>query len=125
ESNPITISSSSVDPDVSISASTTSICDGTSVTFTATPINGGSNPSYQWQVNGVDKGTDSDKFTTSTLKDGDVFTVIMTSDLACVSTPTAESNPITISSSSVDPDVSISASTTSICDGTSVTFSAH
>jgi hypothetical protein len=34
------------------------------------------NPSYQWQVNGVDKGTDSDKFTTTTLKDGDVVTVI-------------------------------------------------
>src|SRR5205085_9535352 len=103
----IIISSSSVDPDVTITASTTSICDGTSVTFTATPTNGGSNPSYQWQVNGVDKGTDSDKFTTTALKDGDVVTVIMTSDLACVSTPTATSNPITITSTSVDPDISI------------------
>jgi uncharacterized Zn ribbon protein len=111
-------------PDVSIVARTTSICNGTSVTFTATPTNGGSNPSYQWQVNGVDKGTDSDKFTTTTLNDGDVVTVILTSDLACASTPTATSNPITITSTSVDPDVSIVASTTSICNGTSVTFTA-
>jgi hypothetical protein len=123
-SNPITITSTSVDPSVSIAASTTSICNGTSVTFTATPTNGGTNPSYQWQVNGVDKGTDSDKFTTTTLNDGDVVTVILTSDLACASTPTATSNPITITSTSVDPDVNIVASTTTICSGTSVTFTA-
>jgi hypothetical protein len=55
----------------------------------------------------VDKGTDSDKFTTTTLNDGDVVTVILTSDLACASTPTATSNPITITSTSVDPAVSI------------------
>jgi hypothetical protein len=123
-SNPITISSSSVDPDVNIVASTTTICSGTSVTFTATPTNGGANPSYQWQVNGVDKGTDSDKFTTTTLNDGDVVTVIMTSDLACASTPKATSNKVTMTSTSVDPSVSIAASTTTICDGSSVTFTA-
>src|SRR6478609_4639454 len=115
-SNPVTITSTSVDPDVSIAASSTTICDGTSVTFTATPTNGGANPSYQWQVNGVDKGTDAPTFITTTLKDGDVVTVIMTSDLACVSTPTATSNPVTITSTSVDPDVSIAASSTTICD---------
>src|SRR5687768_348104 len=123
-SNEIDITSTSVDPAVSIVASTTSICDGASVTFTATPVNGGTNPSYQWQVNGVDAGTDSPTFTTTTLQDGDVVTVIMTSDLACVSTPTAESNEIDITSTSVDPAVSIVASTTLICDGASVTFTA-
>jgi hypothetical protein len=122
-SNKVTMTSTSVDPSVSIAASTTTICDGSSVTFTATPTNGGTNPSYQWQVNGVDKGTDSDKFTTTTLKDGDVVTVIMTSDLACASTPTATSNPITITSTSVDPDVSPSLlQQRAICSGTSVTF---
>jgi hypothetical protein len=83
-----------VDPSVSIAASSTTICNGTSVTFTATPTNGGTNPSYQWQVNGANAGTNAPTFTTNTLNDGDVVTVILTSDLACVSTPTATSNPV-------------------------------
>jgi hypothetical protein len=93
---------------VSIVASTTTICNGTSVTFTATPTNGGTNPSYQWQVNGVNAGTNSPTFTTNALNDGDVVTVILTSDLACASTPTATSNPVTITSTSVDPAVEYS-----------------
>jgi uncharacterized Zn ribbon protein len=123
-SNPVTITSTSVDPSVSIAASSTTICNGTSVTFTATPTNGGSNPSYQWQVNGANAGTNAPTFTTNTLNDGDVVTVILTSDLACASTPTATSNPVTITSTSVDPSVSIAASSTTICNGTSVTFTA-
>jgi len=48
---------------VSVSPSANPVCMGTTVTFTATPTNGGSNPQYQWKVNGNDAGTNSPVFT--------------------------------------------------------------
>src|SRR5690606_31329651 len=67
----------SVTPTVNISPNPTgAICAGTSVTFTATATNGGSNPAYQWQVNGVNAGTNSSTFTSSTFANADRITVI-------------------------------------------------
>jgi hypothetical protein len=123
-SNTITITTTSVTPAVSIAASSTLICAGSSVTFTATPTNGGTNPTYQWQINGANAGTNSPTFTTSSLANGDQVTVIMTSNASCATTTTATSNTITITSTSVTPAVSLAASSTSICAGSSVTFTA-
>jgi hypothetical protein len=110
---------------VSISASATTICAGTSVTFTATPTNGGTTPAYQWKVNGVNAGLNSTTFTTTTLANGNIVTCVMTSSAACVTGSPATSNAITMT---VNPNlpvsVSISASSTTICPGTSVTFTA-
>ena len=117
---------SGVTPVVNISQSPTgSVCSGTSITFTATPTNGGSSPSYQWQVNGINVGTNSPIYTTSTLSNGDIVTVIMTSSAACANPITVTSNSITVSI--VQPgvaSVNISASSTTICAGSSVTFTA-
>jgi hypothetical protein len=58
------------------------ICEGTSVTFTAAPT-GATSPTYQWKVAGTNAGTGV-TYTTSTLKDGDVVTCEMTSGSATV-----------------------------------------
>src|SRR4029079_7194614 len=115
-SNQITITAASVTPSVSINASTTSICSGGSVTFTATPTNGGSAPTYQWMINGVNvAGQTASTFTTSTLANGKIVSVVMTSNDPCATPATATSNPITISITSVTPSVTITSTSTSIC----------
>lgn len=112
-------------PTASLAASSTTICAGTSVTFTASTTNGGTSPVYQWQVNGVNAGTNSTTFTSSILNNNDVVSVIMTSNASCASPATATSNTITMTvSTALVPSVVLSASSTTICAGTSVTFSA-
>ncbi|MBY0424658.1 MAG: hypothetical protein K2Q22_03390, partial [Cytophagales bacterium] len=119
--------SPSVVPAVSIVASQSTICAGTNVTFTATSINGGTSPSYQWKLNGANiVGATNAIYSSSTLTNGAVVSVVLTSNEACASTPTATSNGISISvTTSVVPAVSISASQTTICPGTGVTFVAN
>ena len=51
--------SPSVVPDVTVVASSTSICAGQNVTFTATPTNGGASPTYQWLKNGAPRANDT------------------------------------------------------------------
>ena len=85
-----TVSIISSDPDYLI-------CPGTSVTFTPTPIHGGTNPTYQWKLNSVNVvGASDGTYTNTNLQDGDKISVVMTSDLACVAPKTVTSNTITI-----------------------------
>lgn len=86
----------SVVPSVSILASANPICSGTSVTFTATPTNGGT-PTYQWQKGGVNiSGATASTFTSSSLANNNGITVIMTSTATCASPITATSNTVTM-----------------------------
>ncbi|MFM9005720.1 MAG: MopE-related protein, partial [Flavobacteriales bacterium] len=114
----------SVNTAVTISTTATSICTGTSVTFTATPQFGGSAPTYQWRVNGTNVGTNSTTYTSSSLVNGDLVTCLMTSNEACPSPATAASNSITMSVLPFGtPTLSISASSsTTICAGDVLNF---
>ena len=78
------------------------ICKGASATFTATTSYAIS-PTYQWKVNGVNAGTNSDSFTTTTLSNTDVVTCQVSSGAArCLpSGSTATSNSITMSVSTL------------------------
>lgn len=85
-------------PSVSITSSDADniICPGSSVTFTATSNNQGSNPSYEWNIGTTTVVTNTSTFTTNAINNGDVVSVILTSSEPCLSTINVSSNAINI-----------------------------
>ena len=83
---------------ISVSPSNT-VTLGTSVTFSNYIINGGTNPIYQWYVNGIaipaPYGTGS-VYTTQALQDGDVVTLTVMSSALCAQPDSANSQSITM-----------------------------
>ncbi|HYH14402.1 MAG TPA: gliding motility-associated C-terminal domain-containing protein, partial [Flavisolibacter sp.] len=112
-------------PVLLITSSANNICFGQSVTFTATPTNGGTNPVFQWKLNGSNVGTNSDSYTAATLENNDVITCELTSNALCLSTPKANSNAIIMTvKKEVTPEVTINADALSVCAGATVNFTA-
>jgi hypothetical protein len=107
--------SSVVVPAVSIGAIPgTTVCTGTTVAVTATPVNGGSSPSYQWAVNGVAiPGATNASWGPYTPVGGDVVSIMMTSSALCAS-PTTASTSVTMT---VDVPAVTATSTTATCGG--------
>ena len=111
---------------VIISADKNSICLGSSVTFIAVPTNGGTTPSYQWKLNGVNVGANQATYTSSSLQNGDFLTCIMISSLSCVTASPATSNQIVMTvTNPVIPTIVIVADNNPICAGVTVNFSAN
>ncbi|MBK9634649.1 MAG: T9SS type A sorting domain-containing protein [Bacteroidetes bacterium] len=125
-SNTITMTvNPSVAASVSIAPTATNVCAGTNVTFTATPINGGAAPNYQWKLNGNNVGTNSSTYSNNTLANGNLVSCVMTSNAACVTGSPATSNTINMTvNTNLTPTVAISANANPICPGTNVTFTA-
>jgi hypothetical protein len=92
-------------------------CQGTSVTFTATPTNGGATPTYQWRKNGVVTGTNSPTYTTTGLANSDVITCRMTSSIAGALNNPATSNAITASILSAPSAPITTTGPTAYCSG--------
>ena len=107
---------------VSIVASNNPICKGASVTFTATPTNGGTTPTYQWKVNGVNKGTNSSTYTYAPANN-DVVTCVLTSNATCPSGNPATSNAITMIVAAAAPGITTQPQASTVCQGNNTTFS--
>ncbi|MHC1775283.1 MAG: beta strand repeat-containing protein [Lentimicrobium sp.] len=87
---------------ITIEASANPANEGSPVTFTATPENGGSNPSYQWKVNGLNAGTGLAVFTYIP-QNGDLVSCEMISDADCITGNPAVSNQVEITTISDRP----------------------
>lgn len=112
-----------VTPSVSISTASTTICraETGNITFTATPVNGGS-PSYAWQINGSTiTTTTSNTFTRakSSINNGDVVRVIMTASAPCMTTNTATSNALTMTVNQASTPSATLTGPSTICSGSS------
>jgi uncharacterized protein (TIGR02145 family) len=117
-----------VNPNLPVSVTVTPtqnpVCAGTTVTFTAFPINEGTTPSYQWKVNGNAVGANLSTYTYIPLN-GDGVTCTVNSNATCAVNNPATSAPATMT---VNPNLTVSISITSssnpFCAGSSVTFTA-
>jgi gliding motility-associated-like protein len=110
---------------VSVEADKKVICDGEKVTYTATPVNGGTNPVYEWFVNGAAIPGETKAIYAYSPKKGDEVYAVVNSDLGCVSDNPASSNKITVHV--IDlllAGVSVTADKTEICEGERITFTA-
>ncbi len=100
------------------------VCNGTMVNFTATPINGGISPGLQWMNGPVPiVGAMSNVWSSSTLTDGAMITCVMNSTALCPTPVVATSNMIKMYVITTEPVVYIFASPgTSVNLGDSITF---
>jgi gliding motility-associated-like protein len=115
-----------ISPKITIAAVTPMpVCSGTPIRFTASATDEGTNPKYQWQVNGIDAGTNSATFISSSINNGDVVSCNLTNQSStCLITLFSSSNQITasVTSPSVTPVLSISPSVNTAYAGTGITF---
>jgi gliding motility-associated-like protein len=82
-SNSITMVVNLPGPAITISPSSNNVCPNTSVTFTANVTNPGTSPLYQWSVNGVNVGTNSNTYTNNIWQNGDIVRCTYRSTSAC------------------------------------------
>jgi hypothetical protein len=112
-------------PAVGIATAQGTSCQGSTVSFQANPVNGGPSPSYQWKVNGVNVGTNSPNFSSSTLATGSVVQCIMTANNTCQTGSFFTSNAVTVTVLPyVTPSVSITSANNAACEGPQLFFRA-
>ena len=105
----VTVNAQANSPVVNINTPDSNICFGTSVTFTASAINGGTTPTYQWQINTTNAGSNSNIFNASNLNNNDKINVVLTSNANCLANKSVTSNIITMDIEQLDiPELMVS-----------------
>ena len=119
-SNPITIAvNTNLTADVSISTPATTICKSDEVTFTATVLNAGTAPVYNWSINGVTAGANNPTFRTRQLSDQDeISCTILPGQNTCAVAP-ATSNTIAVTINPL-PGIMLNLTDTIVIPGTQV-----
>ncbi|WP_161499222.1 T9SS type A sorting domain-containing protein [Flavipsychrobacter stenotrophus] len=111
---------------VSITSSADTICNGSSVVYTATAIHGGTTSVWHWYRNGMPAGITTATYTTAALMNGDTIVCKMNTSAACALPATTISNTKVIN---MYPYVYAAVSITNIplidCDGFPTTLTAH
>lgn len=123
------IRASSVAPTASIAVTSGNNpgCANTAITFTATPTNGGTSPSYRWYVGTtLQVGVTGANFSTSTLPCNSSVYTVLTSNAACASTPTATSNTInfTCGTQTAAVAIAVTGGSNPTCVGKPIKFTA-
>lgn len=125
-SNTITmvVHESNLVPAVTITNTGNGFCDSLPTILLAHPVNGGPNPFYQWQKNGLNVGGNTRTYTDNGLVNGDILQVLMTSNARCLSTVPVNSNTLAVViTPAVVPGININTiPPTTLCEGTPITF---
>ena len=79
---------------ISIAPSANPVVAGTAVTFTATGVNGGISPAYQWNVNGTNISGETNSTYSYTPANNDAILCTLTSDAVCITGNPANSNTV-------------------------------
>lgn len=129
-SDTITITSTTKAPSVSaaLTIGTNPGCAGQLLQFTATPQIGGTAPTYQWRVNGINvAGATGATFNSATLNNNDLVSVAMTSNSPCANPTMVVSNNIRVEHQQITADITIAQTSggNPACQGKDVIFSAN
>jgi rRNA maturation protein Nop10 len=110
-------------PAVALSTAATTVCSGIPITYTATPVNGGTLPVYSWEINGgVIPGATSATYAYAPTN-GDIVKVTLNSNEICAIPSTATDVLTMTVNPSEMPVATISVPNTTVCAGSGATFS--
>ena len=108
-----------------IAADKNEICIGEVINFTSSIVNGGSNPAYQWLVNGNPVGQGLATFSSDILNDGDQVSLEVISSETCLVENSFTAAGIDFIVNPILPlSVNVTGNVTSVCEGEPITFTA-